>query len=45
MYDLEGIGKATSETQRNLELSESSRDYFNEVRICFGMIKLSIFTC
>lgn len=31
MYDLEGIGKATSETQRNLELSESSRDYFNEV--------------
>ena len=31
MYDLEGISKATSETQRNMELSESSRDYFNEV--------------
>ena len=31
MYDLEGINKAASETQRNMELSESAKDYFNEV--------------
>lgn len=31
MYDLEGINKVASETQRSLELSESAKDYFNEV--------------
>ena len=31
MYDLEGINKVTSETQRSMELSESAKDYFNEV--------------
>lgn len=31
MYDLEGINSAKSETLRNVELSESTRDYFKEV--------------
>lgn len=31
MYDLEGINKLVSETQRNIELSDSVRDYFNEI--------------
>lgn len=31
MYDLEGINKLASDTQRNVELSESIKNYFNEV--------------
>lgn len=31
MFDLEGINKVASETQRSMELSESAKDYFNEV--------------
>ena len=31
MYDLEGINKVASDTQRSMELSESAKDYFNEV--------------
>ena len=31
MYDLEGINKVATETQLNIELSESAKDYFNEV--------------
>ena len=31
MYDLEGINKVASETQRSMELSESANDYLNEV--------------
>ena len=31
MYDLEGINKVASGTQRYMELSESAKDYFNEV--------------
>ena len=31
MYNLEGINKLASDTQRNIELSESIKDYFNEV--------------
>lgn len=31
MFDLEGINNITSDIQRSRELSESARDYFNEV--------------
>ena len=31
MCDLEGINKVASDTQRNVELSESAKDYFTEV--------------
>ena len=31
MFDLEGVNNITSDIQRSRELSESARDYFNEI--------------